>query len=32
MNLSQTANVVNEALGKYLSWDVYYHEPDISAE
>ncbi len=25
VNLSQTAAAVNEALGKYLGWDVYYH-------
>jgi L-fucose isomerase-like protein len=25
INLSQTATAVNEALGKYLEWDVYYH-------
>jgi len=25
INLSQTASAVNEALGKYLGWDVYYH-------
>jgi L-fucose isomerase-like protein len=25
VNLSQTASVLNEALGKYLEWDVYYH-------
>jgi len=27
INLSQTADAVNEALGKYLGWDVYYHNP-----
>ncbi len=27
INLSKTASAVNEALGKYLGWDVYYHEP-----
>lgn len=26
VNISQTANAVNEALGKYLGWDVYYHK------
>lgn len=26
VNLSQTAAAVNEALGKYLGWNVYYHE------
>jgi L-fucose isomerase-like protein len=26
VNLSQTAPAVNEALSKYLEWDVYYHE------
>ncbi|MBN1992484.1 MAG: L-fucose/L-arabinose isomerase family protein [Anaerolineae bacterium] len=26
INLSQTAAAVNEALGKYLGWDVYYHQ------
>jgi L-fucose isomerase-like protein len=25
INLSQTAAVVNEALAKYMGWDVYYH-------
>ena len=25
INLSQTASALNEALGKYLGWDVYYH-------
>jgi L-fucose isomerase-like protein len=25
INLSQTATAVNEALGKYLGWEVYYH-------
>jgi L-fucose isomerase-like protein len=25
INLSQTATAVNEALGKYMGWDVYYH-------
>lgn len=25
INLSQTATAVNEALSKYLDWDVYYH-------
>jgi L-fucose isomerase-like protein len=25
MNMSQVASGVNEALGKYLGWDVYYH-------
>ena len=25
MNLSQSAAAVQEALGKYLGWDVYYH-------
>ena len=25
INLSQSAAAVNEALGKYLGWDVYYH-------
>ena len=24
-NLSQCAGAVNEALGKYIGWDVYYH-------
>jgi L-fucose isomerase-like protein len=27
INLSQTASAVDEALGKYLGWDVYYHNP-----
>ncbi len=26
VNLSQTADAVHEALGKYLGWDVYYHK------
>lgn len=26
VNLSETAAVINEALGKYLGWDVYYHK------
>jgi hypothetical protein len=25
INLSQTAAAMNEALGKYMDWDVYYH-------
>jgi L-fucose isomerase-like protein len=25
INLSQTASAVDEALGKYLGWDVYRH-------
>jgi L-fucose isomerase-like protein len=25
INLSQTAAAVNEALGKYMGWEVYYH-------
>jgi L-fucose isomerase-like protein len=25
INLSQTASALNEALGKYLGWDVYHH-------
>ena len=25
VNLSQTADAMHEALGKYLEWDVYYH-------
>jgi L-fucose isomerase-like protein len=25
VNLSQTADALNEALGKYLGWDIYYH-------
>ncbi len=25
INLSQTASALNEALGKYLDWDIYYH-------
>ena len=28
INLSQTADAVNEALTKYLGWDVYYHGCD----
>ena len=27
MNRSQVAAAVNEALAKYLGWDVYYHTP-----
>ncbi len=26
INLSQTADAVNEALTKYMGWDVYYHK------
>ena len=26
VNLSQTADAMHEALGKYLEWDVYYHK------
>jgi len=26
INMSQTADAVNEALSKYLGWDVYYHK------
>ena len=26
MNLSQSASAIQEALGKYLGWEVYYHE------
>jgi len=26
INLSQTASAVNEALTKYMGWDVYYHK------
>ena len=26
INLSRSASSVNEALGKYLGWDVYYHQ------
>jgi L-fucose isomerase-like protein len=25
VNLSQTADAVNEAMQKYLGWDVYFH-------
>jgi L-fucose isomerase-like protein len=25
INLSQTATALNEALGKYLGWEIYYH-------
>jgi L-fucose isomerase-like protein len=28
INLSQTASALDEALGKYLDWDVYYHGAD----
>ncbi len=27
MNASHTADVLAEAFGKYLGWEVYYHEP-----
>lgn len=27
MNLTQSATAVSEALGKYLGWSVYHHEP-----
>jgi L-fucose isomerase-like protein len=26
INLSQSASAVAEAMGKYLGWDVYFHE------
>jgi L-fucose isomerase-like protein len=26
INLSQCAGAVNEALSKYMGWDVYYHK------
>ncbi len=26
VNLSETATVINEALGKYLGWDIYFHQ------
>jgi L-fucose isomerase-like protein len=26
INLSQVAAAVNEALGKYMGWNVYYHQ------
>jgi L-fucose isomerase-like protein len=26
VNLSQCAGAVNEALNKYLGWDVHYHQ------
>jgi L-fucose isomerase-like protein len=26
MNMSQVARAVNEALSKYMGWDVYYHQ------
>ena len=26
MNISLVASAVNEALGKYMGWDVYYHQ------
>lgn len=26
VNLSETAEVINEALGKYLGWDIYFHQ------
>jgi L-fucose isomerase-like protein len=29
INLSQDADVLNEAMNKYLNWDVYYHERAI---
>ena len=25
INLSRTASALNEALGNYLGWEVYYH-------
>jgi L-fucose isomerase-like protein len=28
INLSQTATTMNEALGKYMDWDVYHHKAD----
>ena len=30
INLSQTASAVNEALGKYMGWDVYNHDRERS--
>ena len=30
INLSQTASAVNEALSKYLGWDVYYHRENAA--
>ncbi|MBT30218.1 MAG: fucose isomerase [Thalassobius sp.] len=29
MNASHTASILKEALGKYLNWDVYYHDEKI---
>ena len=26
INLARTAKSVNEALGKYLGWDMYHHQ------
>jgi L-fucose isomerase-like protein len=31
INLSQTASAINEALSKYLGWDVYYHNHEVGA-
>jgi L-fucose isomerase-like protein len=28
INLAQTASALDEALSKYLGWDVYYHGAD----
>jgi L-fucose isomerase-like protein len=30
INLSQTSSAVNEALDKYMGWNVYYHDAAIS--
>lgn len=27
MNASHTANILNEALSRYMGWDVYHHQP-----
>ena len=32
INLSQTAPIMDEALGKYLGWDVYYHNSESDAQ
>lgn len=31
ISLSQTASAVNEALSKYLGWDVHWHRSEVSA-
>lgn len=30
MNASKTAGILKEALGNYLGWEVYHHQPNVS--